>query len=163
TLSGPAFGFLSGLPVILFGVAALLGSLLIVRFGALRTLVAGLLVAAVASGLRGAMLDVLVLYTATVVMSAGISVMQPALPPLIQQGTPGRVTFATAVCPNGLLVGETLGVMLMVPLLALVDGSWRWSFAILGVPLLITAILTAAFAPKPEPGKAASEGAASPK
>ena len=90
-LSGTEIGFLSGLPVILFGVAALLGSLLIARFGALRTLVAGLLVAAVASGLRGAMLDVLVLYAATVVMSAGISVMQPALPPLIQQWTPRHV------------------------------------------------------------------------
>jgi MFS transporter, CP family, cyanate transporter len=160
-LSGTEIGFLSGLPVILFGVAALLGSLLIARFGALRTLVAGLLVAAVASGLRGAMLDVLVLYAATVVMSVGISVMQPALPPLIQQWMPRRVTFGTAVCTNGLLVGETLGVMLMVPLLALVDGSWRWSFAVLGLPLLITAILTAALAPKPEPAKAASEGVAS--
>jgi CP family cyanate transporter-like MFS transporter len=102
-----------------------------------------------------------VLYAATVVMSAGISVMQPALPPLIQQWTPRRVTFGTAVCTNGLLVGETLGVMLMVPLLALVDGSWRWSFAVLGLPLLVTAILTAALAPKPEPATAASEGAAS--
>jgi MFS transporter, CP family, cyanate transporter len=159
-LSGTEIGFLSGLPVILFGVAALLGSLLIARFGSLRTLVAGLLVAAVASGLRGAMLDVLVLYAATVVMSAGISVMQPALPPLIQQWTPRRVTFGTAACTNGLLVGETLGVMLMVPLLALVDGSWRWSFAVLGLPLLVTAILTAALAPKPEPTDAASAGAA---
>src|SRR5262247_452717 len=116
----------------------------------------GLLVAAVASGPRGAMLDVFVLYAATVVMSAGISVMQPALPPLIQQWTPRRVTFGTAVCTNGLLVGETLGVMLMVPLLALVDGSWRWSFAVLGLPLLVTAILTAALAPKPEPTGVAS-------
>jgi MFS transporter, CP family, cyanate transporter len=160
-LSGTEIGFLSGLPVILFGVAALLGSLLIARFGSLRTLVAGLMVAAVASGLRGAMLDVLVLYAGTVVMSAGISVMQPALPPLIQQWMPQRVTFGTAVCTNGLLVGETLGVMLMVPLLALVDGSWRWSFAVLGLPLLVTAILTAVLAPKPEPTGAASAPPAS--
>jgi MFS transporter, CP family, cyanate transporter len=160
-LSGTEIGFLSGLPVILFGVAALLGSLLIARFGSLRTLVAGMLVAAVASGLRGALLDVLVLYAGTVVMSAGISVMQPALPPLIQQWMPQRVTFGTAVCTNGLLVGETLGVMLMVPLLALVDGSWRWSFAVLGLPLLVTAILTAVLAPKPEPAGPASAPPAS--
>ena len=53
-LSGTEIGILSGLPVILFGVAALPGSLLIARFGALNTLVAGLLITGVASGLRGA-------------------------------------------------------------------------------------------------------------
>ena len=42
-LSGTEIGILSGLPVILFGIAALPGSLLIARFGALSTLVAGLL------------------------------------------------------------------------------------------------------------------------
>src|SRR5205823_14225110 len=87
-LSGTEIGVLSGLPVILFGVAALPGSLLIARFGALRTLVAGLLVAGVASGLRGVMPNVLVLYAATIVMSAGIAIMQPALPPLVQEWMP---------------------------------------------------------------------------
>ena len=57
-LSGTEVGILSGLPVILFGLAALPGSLLIARFGALPTVVAGLLLAGVASGLRGAVLDV---------------------------------------------------------------------------------------------------------
>ena len=40
-LSGTEIGILSGLPVILFGIAALPGSLLIARFGALPTLVVG--------------------------------------------------------------------------------------------------------------------------
>lgn len=160
-LSGAEIGFLSGLPVILFGVAALLGSLLIARFGALRTLVAGLLIAAVASALRGAVLDALVLYAATAVMSAGISVMQPALPPLIRQWTPQRVSFGTAVCTNGLLVGETLGVMLTFPLLPLVNGSWRAAFAVWGIPLLLTAILTVLLAPAPKATDAARTPAAS--
>ena len=46
-LSGTEVGILSGLPVILFGIAALPGSLLVARFGALATLVAGLLIAGV--------------------------------------------------------------------------------------------------------------------
>jgi CP family cyanate transporter-like MFS transporter len=147
-LSGTEVGILSGLPVILFGVAALPGSLLIARFGALATLVAGLVIAGVASGLRGAVLDVLVLYAATIVMSAGIAIMQPALPPLVRQWLPQQVSFGTAVITNGLLVGETLGVMLTIPLvLALVDGSWRAGFAVWGIPLLATAILTAVLAP----------------
>src|SRR5437660_4212927 len=79
-LSGTEIGILSGLPVVLFAIAALPASLLIARFGALATLATGLVVAGIASGLRGAAFDVLALYAATVVMAAGIAIMQPALP-----------------------------------------------------------------------------------
>ena len=147
-LSGTEVGVLSGLPLILFAIAALPGSLLIARFGALATLVAGLLIAGVASGLRGAVPDVLAFYAATVVMSAGIAIMQPALPPLVRRWLPRHVSFGTAVFTNGLLVGETLPVMLTIPLvLPLVDGSWRWALAIWGLPLVLIAILTMALAP----------------
>lgn len=147
-LSGTEIGILSGLPVILFGIAALPGSLLIARFGALSTLVAGLVIAGVASGLRGAAFDVWVLYTATIVMSAGIAIMQPALPLLVRQWLPQRVSFGTAVYSNGLLVAETLAVMLTIPIvLPLVDNSWRWSLAVWGIPLLVIAVLTIVLAP----------------
>src|ERR671938_341770 len=95
-LSGTEIGILSGLPVILFAIAALPGSLLIARFGPLATLVAGLVIAGVGSGLRGALLDVWVLYGATIVMSAGIAIMQPAMSPLVRQWMPQRVSFGTA-------------------------------------------------------------------
>ena len=147
-LSGTEVGVLSGLPLILFAIAALPGSLLIARFGALATLASGLLIAGVASGLRGAVLDVLVFYAATVVMSVGSARMQPALPPLVRRWLPRHVSFGTAVFTNGLLVGETLPVMLTIPLvLPLVEGSWRWALAIWGLPLVLIAILTVALAP----------------
>jgi MFS transporter, CP family, cyanate transporter len=148
-LSGTEIGILSGLPVILFGIAALPGSVLIARFGALSTLVAGLLIAGVASGLRGALLDVWVLYAATVLMSAGVAIMQPALPPLVRQWLPQHMSFGTALYTNGLLVGETLAVMLTIPVvLPLVGGSWRWSLAVWGLPLVLIAVLTIALAPR---------------
>jgi CP family cyanate transporter-like MFS transporter len=154
SLSGTEVGILSGLPVILFGIAALPGSLLVARFGALATLVAGLLIAGVVSGLRGAVLNVAVLYAATIVMSAGIAIMQPALSPLVRQWLPKRVTFGRRSTPT-VLVGETLAVMLTIPLvLPLAGGSWRWAFAIWGIPLVMIAILTLALAPAPP--KAAS-------
>ena len=81
-------------------------------------------------------------------MSAGIAIMQPALPPLVRRWLPRHVSFGTAVFTNGLLVGETLPVMLTIPLvLPLVDGSWRWALAIWGLPLVLIAILTMALAP----------------
>ena len=148
-LSGTEVGILSGLPVILFAIAALPGSLLIARFGALSTLVSGLLIAGVASGLRGAMLNVYVLYAATILMGAGIAIMQPALPPLVRQWLPQRASFGTALYSNGLLVAETLAVMLTIPVvLPLVDNSWRWSLAVWGVPLVVIAILTIVLAPR---------------
>ena len=52
-LSGTEVGLLAGLPVILFAVAALPGSILIARFGALQTLLFGLLLTAEGGGLRG--------------------------------------------------------------------------------------------------------------
>ena len=150
-LSGTEVGLLSGLPMILFAIAALPGSLFIARLGALPTLVAGLLIAGVASGLRGAVLDVFALYAATIVMSAGIAIAQPALPPLVRQWLPQHMGLGTALYTNGLLVGETLPVMLTVPLvLPLVDASWRWALAIWGLPLVLIAVLTVALAPAPK-------------
>jgi CP family cyanate transporter-like MFS transporter len=150
-LSGTEIGILSGLPIILFGIAALPGSLLVARFGALATLVAGLLITGVASGLRGVVLDVAVLYAATILMSGGIAIMQPALPLLVRQWLPQRVSFGTAVYSNGLLVAETVAVLLTIPIvLPLVDDSWRLSLAVWGVPLIVIAALTVALAPPPK-------------
>jgi len=147
-LSGTEIGVLTGLPIVLFGVAALPGSLLIARFGAVAILVAGLTTAGIASALRGAVPSTFALYIATIVMGAGIAIMQPALPPLVRQWLPKRVSFATALYTNGLLVGETLAVMLTIPLvLPLAGNSWRWALAIWGVPLIVIALLTVLLAP----------------
>jgi CP family cyanate transporter-like MFS transporter len=148
-LSGTQIGILSGLPIILFGLAALPGSVLIARFGAFQILLAGLLIGGIASALRGAMLDVLALYLSTAVMSAGIAIMQAALLPLVREWLPDRVSFATAMLTNGLLVGEIIPVMLTIPLvLPVVDGSWRAAFALWSVPMFLIAGLVIAFAPR---------------
>jgi CP family cyanate transporter-like MFS transporter len=121
----------------LFAVAALPGSLLIAHFGALTAVIAGLLIAGIAGSLRGAVVGIGWLYTMTIVMGAGVAFMQPALAALVRAWTPHRIGFATAVYTNGLLVGETLPVALTLPLvLPLVDGSWRASFVVWGLPML---------------------------
>ena len=158
-LTGTGVGVLSGLPIIVFGLGALPASLLVARIGAVRTLVLGLLVGGIASGLRGALLSVVVLYGATIVMSAGLAFMQTALPALVRQWLPHRVSLATATFSNGLLVGETLAVMLTIPLvLPLAGGSWRGALALWGVPLLLFAMLTLVLAP----GHSQAESTASP-
>lgn len=158
-LTETGIGVLSSLPSLLFAAAAVPGSLLIARMGARRTLVAGLVLTALAGALRAASPDALVLFATTFVMGAGIAVMQPALPPLARDWMPQRVGFATAVYANGLLVSEILAVSLTLPLvLPLVGGSWRLTFVAWSLPVLATAILVGWLAPR---GPAAHPGARS--
>ncbi len=141
-------GILSGLPLVLFELAAVPGSLLIARFGALPTLIMGLLIAAGASALRGAIPNIWLLYATTIVMGFGISVMQPALPPLVRAWLPDRVGFGTAVYANGLLVGEILPVALMPSVLPLIDGSWRMAFVAWSIPCVAIALVILPLAPR---------------
>jgi CP family cyanate transporter-like MFS transporter len=145
-------GILSGLPPVLFMLAAVPGSLLIARLGARTTLIAGLLVTALGCALRGAVPDFLLLCATTVLTAFGVSIMQPAMPPLVRAWVPERIGFGTAVYINGLLIGEVLPVALTLPLiLPLVGGSWRLAFVAWALPCVAFAIAIAAFAPRAAP------------
>jgi CP family cyanate transporter-like MFS transporter len=155
-MSETQVGILTGLPPVLFACTAILGSLLIARFGALATLIAGLIATAAGSALRGVAPDIALLYAATIVTGFGVAIMQPALPPLVRSWLPRRIGFGTAVFTNGLLVGEILPVALTIPvLLPLVGNSWRASFAVWAVPVALIAIVIMLLAPRqPKPASA---------
>lgn len=146
-LSGTQVGILNAIPVFLFALVAVPGSLLIARVGAVPALIIGLLIAAAGSALRGVAFDAMTLYVATVVMAAGIAVMQPALPPTVRQWAPQRIGFATAVYTNGLLFGEIFPVILAAVILPLVAGSWRASLVLWSIPLAIIALVIFIFQP----------------
>src|SRR6059058_4811620 len=73
---------LSGLPVLLLGLGAVPGSLLIARVGPRRALIFGLSMIGVASALRGLGPSVPVLFAMTFCMGLAISISQPTLPAL---------------------------------------------------------------------------------
>jgi CP family cyanate transporter-like MFS transporter len=151
-LSETEIGVLTGLPSLLFALAAVPGSLLIARLGPVAALSIGLLVDGVASGLRGAAPSAAWLYAATIAMGAGIAVAQPALPPIVRAWLPGRIGLATAVYTNGFLIGATAAAALSLPLvLPLVGGSWRLGFAVWAVPVVLTAALVPLLAPRADP------------
>jgi MFS transporter, CP family, cyanate transporter len=150
-MSATAIGALGGLPVVMLAVAAVPGSLLIARFGAVRAVVVGLLLTALGGALRGAVPAVVWLYAMTIVTGAGVAIMQPAMPALVRSWTPQRVGFATAVYSNGLIMGEILPVVLMLPVvLPLVGGSWQLGLAFWSIPV---AIIAALIVPAREPGR----------
>ena len=101
-LSERAVGALSGLPVLLFGLAAIPGSLLIARLGARGAAIVGLLLVAAASAARGIGPSAPLLFAMTFLMAAGVAVVQPALPALVAEWFADRPGFATAVYANGL-------------------------------------------------------------
>ena len=148
-LSETDVGWLSSLPPMLFAIAAVPGAVLIARFGIVPALVVGLLLNTAGSAARAAFADPAFLYASTIVMAAGVSIMQPALPPLVRVWFPQRIGFATAVYTTGLLIGEILAAALTIPLvLPLVHDSWRLNFVIWSIPVLATAFLVAVYAPQ---------------
>lgn len=146
-LSGTGVGVLNAIPVCLFALVSVPGSLLIARVGAVPALVTGLLIAAAGSALRGLAFDAALLYAGTIAMGAGIAVMQPALPPTVRQWVPHRIGFGTAVYTNGLLFGEILAVAGTTIALPLLAGSWRADLVFWSVPLAAIAILIFFFQP----------------
>jgi len=149
-MSETQVGILTGLPPVLFACTAVLGSLLIARFGALTTLIAGLLATAAGSALRGAAPEIWTLYAATIVTGFGVAIMHPSLPPLVRGWLPTRIGFGTAVFTNGLLVGEILPVALTIPVvLPWLDNSWRESFLLWAAPVVAIALILLLLAPRP--------------
>jgi CP family cyanate transporter-like MFS transporter len=148
-LSETQVGILSGLPMVLFAGAAIAGSLMIARLGALNALQIGLALCAFGSALRGVGPSVAMLYIGTVVTAFGVAVMQPSLPPLVRAWVPQRIGFATAVYTNGLLIGEILPAALTIPLLLpVLKQSWPGSFLFWGLLVAAIAMVILQFAPK---------------
>lgn len=140
-LSGTEVGILNGIPVALFALAAVPGSLLIARVGAVQALIIGLLIAAAGSALRGVSPNALILFATTAVMATGIAIMQPAMPPVVNRWMPHRIGFATAVYSNGLLSGEIIAVAITIPLiLPMVGGDWRSALLFWSIPNVLIAL-----------------------
>jgi MFS transporter, CP family, cyanate transporter len=151
-MSETQIGLLIGLPLALFALAAVPGSLLIARFGTRRALILGMIIAAVAGGARGAAVNVWTLYAAAIATGFGIAIMQPGMPTLVREWLPGRVGIGTIAYSNGMVFGAMLPSLLTIPVvLPLVGGSWRFDvFTWALVALLIVAIFFLASPQEPQ-------------
>lgn len=139
-------GILIGLPLVMFALAAIPGSLLVARLGAYRTLTVGMLVTVAASAARSGAPNLLLLYAATAVMGFGIAIMQPAVPTLVKEWAPHRIGLATALSTNGIMIGIAAAAALTIPfVLPMVGHSWRLDFVVWTVPALVPALLFLAF------------------
>ena len=147
-LSATEVGLLSSIPPAMFAIAALAGSLLVAHLGVRAALVGGLVLVALGSALRGVSPNYVALLMTTIVMSAGVALMQPIMPTAVRQWLPQRIGLGTALYTNGLLVGEILAVLLTIPVvLPLVHGNWRLSLLAWSLPIALIAVIVHLFAP----------------
>lgn len=161
-LSATEVGLLGSIPQLLLALAALGGALLVARLGLRGALAAGLLIIAAGSALRGLSGSYGTLLATTVVMSAGIAMLQPIMATAVRLWMPERIGLGTAIYTNGLLVGEVLPTLLTIPVvLPLLNDSWRGSLVLWSVPVLAIAIVIRVWAPRPP--MSSSHSAAAPR
>lgn len=142
-------GLLIGIPILTFALAAIPGSLLIARWGAMQTMAGGLALVAIAGAARAAAPDFWLLLVASLLMGGGIAVMQPAMPTLVQAWLPHRIGVGTAVSSNGMLVGVMLAPALSIPLvLPLTGQSWRLDLVVWALPVAVATVVFVALAPR---------------
>ena len=148
-MSETQVGLLMGLPLSMFALAAIPGSLLIARFGVLTVATCGLAIATLAAASRALAFDLWTLYAATLAMGFGVAIFQPALPTLVRLWAPTRAWLGNAVATNGMLMGATLAVALTIPMvLPLVGGSWRLDLLAWSLPGLLATLLYIFAAPR---------------
>ena len=161
-MSETQVGLLIGMPLSMFALAAIPGSLLIARFGVLVVGTCGLAIVSLASAARAAVTDIWTLYAATLVMGFGVAIFQPAFPTLVRVWSPRRAWLANAVSTNGMLMGVTFTAALSIPVvLPLVGQNWRYDLLIWSVPGMVTTLLYIVAAPRRRTGTAGRPAAAS--
>jgi MFS transporter, CP family, cyanate transporter len=133
-------GLLIGLPLMLFAIAAVPGSLLIARIGTSLAVLVGMVFAALASGARAAAFDVATLYAASIATGFGVAIMQPAMPTLVRAWLPRHIGLGTIAYTSGMLMGSMFATVFTIPMvLPWLGGSWRrdivfWSALALLIP-----------------------------
>jgi len=148
-LSGTEIGLLSGMPIVVFAIVAAPGSILVARAGVRGALVSGLLIAAAGTLLRIGAANAWQLYLTTMLMSAGVAVMQPSMAAAVRAWVPERAAFGTAVYTNGLIMGEIIPVATMLPfVMPYFNGDWRWALGVWAFPLIAAAVTVATLAPR---------------
>lgn len=161
-MSETQIGLLIGLPLAMFAIAAVPGSILIARIGSRLAVVFGVALAALASGARGAAVNVWTLYAAAIATGFGIAIMQPAMPMLVREWLPARIALGTIAYSSGMVIGATLPPALTLAfVLPLAGGSWRLDLVLWALPPALIALVFFLLSPHSGTRKTGSSSSAS--
>jgi MFS transporter, CP family, cyanate transporter len=132
-LSATAISGLTTLPSLCFGLAAPLAPELARRAGSERAVLAGVLLVAAGSALRG-LGGAPALFAGQILAMAGIGVINVLLPGLVKRDFPDRVALMTGLYTMALCSGAAAAAGATVPLVAAFGGSWTAALAFWAVP-----------------------------
>jgi CP family cyanate transporter-like MFS transporter len=148
-MSETQVGLLVGLPLLIFALAAVPGSLLISHIGSKFAVLLGMVIAALAGGARGLADGVATLYLAAIATGFGVAIMQPGLPTLVREWLPARIAVGTIAYTSGMLMGAMFATVLTIPfVLPLSGGSWRLDLLLWAVPAILIAPVFFLLSPK---------------
>jgi CP family cyanate transporter-like MFS transporter len=148
-LSYTATSLLTGLPILLLGLAAVPGAFLIARTSPRAAVAFGLVLLAAGAFLRALVPSAFPIFAFTVLLSIGIAICQPAFSVLVRQLFPKHVGMATGIYSNGLIIGEIVAAALTLPALNLLGAdNWRGTFILWGFPIVAMLALWLLFAPR---------------
>lgn len=123
-ISGTAAGMLAALPTLCFAVAGFGVSGLVARIGATRAVLLALALLTVGQLVR-ATGSVAALFIGSVLALASITVGNVLLPGLIRRHFPTAIGPMTALYTTALMIGQSVGAGLTLPIQGALGGTWR--------------------------------------
>jgi CP family cyanate transporter-like MFS transporter len=139
-LSAAAAGLLTTAPLVCFGLLAPVAPSLVRRVSIERLLAACAAITAVGCALRGVG-GTAGLFAGTIVAGAAVAVGQSALPTLLGARFPRASGALTGAFSMALTLGAAAAAGAAVPLMELLDDSWRAALAIFAVPAALAALV----------------------
>jgi CP family cyanate transporter-like MFS transporter len=145
-LSFALTGSITSIVLLTLAAGSIPGAILAGRFRARRQVTLAAIALAVFALARVLPPSAFWVFAGTVLLTAAVSIAQPAIAVLIRRWFPDRVTTASNLYGNGLLLGNVGGAS-VTPFIAQAVG-WRGSFVIWGGCALAGAVLWARFTPR---------------
>lgn len=124
-LSGTVAGILLALPTLCFAVVGFAAAPLAARFGTHRTVLVSVVAITVGQLWRATADGQVALFGGSVLALAGIALGNVLLPGLVRRHFPNTITAMTAVYTTVLLIGQTIGAGITVPVQQALGGTWR--------------------------------------
>ncbi|MGH9304106.1 MAG: CynX/NimT family MFS transporter, partial [Acidimicrobiales bacterium] len=143
-LSPTVAGLLTTLPLVCFGVVALISPRVVGRAGAGALMMACLLGLCAGTVLRSVP-GVGLLFAGTFVVGVSVAVANVLMPGVVKEDFSGRVGLMTGLYTMALSAGPSLSAGLTVPLERALGGSWRLAIGFWALPVLLAALCWAPF------------------
>lgn len=133
-------GMLTTLPLVCFGLLALVTPRLVHRHGVGVLLLTCLCGLTGGIALRSAPSDV-TLFAGTLLLGVSIAVANVLMPGIVKRDFPGRVGLMTGLYTMALSAGPAVAGAISVPLEHLLGGSWRWALGFWALPAALATVL----------------------